>query len=216
MLDRMRFFLTLLLLTATGTAYAMAEGFYLGFSTGYASNTGGKQMAQVTGNIHLYTPVMPKSKQWGTHLYMGYKMNTFAGVELGGTYYSTIHYNTYGVPVCGSLSSQVGDIDLLLRGNVPLNVFEIFGKGGVAYTLTKLPGAFYTATGGANCGNNNNKFQFRPEIALGVSYDLTPNWQMDLSWDRLVNGNPIGNVDMYALGFSYHIVDLYCGQFLCD
>jgi len=29
-------------------------------------------------------------------------------------------------------------------------------------------------------------------------------------------GGQVGNLTMYALGISYHFVDKYCGQFLCD
>lgn len=205
-----------LLLGLVNSASAMAPGFYGGIMTGPASNTGGSQQAQVSGSITTTATVKPKSKQWGTRLYMGYKMNAYASWELGGTYYSTIHYNTQGVAICGNLSSQVRGIDLVGRGGLPLKYFEVFGKGGVSYAFTKTPGAFYTATGGANCGNNNNTFKFRPTLAVGVSYDLSQSWQVDVSWTRLINGNPIGNVDLYALGFSYHIVDRYCGQFLCD
>ena len=39
---------------------------------------------------------------------------------------------------------------------------------------------------------------------------------VDVSFNRVMAGGIAKNVDFYALGLSYHFVDVYCGQFLCN
>jgi hypothetical protein len=56
---------------------------------------------------------------------------------------------------------------------------------------------------------------FRPLIGIGVSYDLSQNWVADFSGTRVTKGSGILSADFFSLGISYHVVDEYCGQFLC-
>ena len=141
---------------------------------------------------------------------MGYKISNYGGVEGGLSYFSTIRYDTNGVATLYQPSARVRDFDLLGAGYIPLRGgFELFGKGGVAITYETTSSAF-------NNGNSNYQTKFRPTISLGISYDITPSWVADLSVNRLMVGGIIKNVDMLAFGISYHFVDRYCCQFLCD
>lgn len=100
-------------------AYAVAEGLYIGFSTGPATNASGVQNVQlfqcvnpaacgpcIGCNVNTNTPTggppyfrfatvpgKPTSNQWGSRLYMGYMFNEYAGIEFGFNYFSGINYN---------------------------------------------------------------------------------------------------------------------------
>ena len=108
---------------------------------------------------------------------------------------------------------------------------RFYGKAGVAATYLTTPGGLNitpysvrpaptksnpAAVKITNVGSNSYKTQLNPAFALGISYDLDQSWQMDLSWTRTLVGGAVGNMNFYALGFSYHFVDVYCGQFLCS
>lgn len=208
-------FASLMLLAFASEANAVASGFYMGFATGPATNSGKTAQAQVQGSTAT-TPAKPKSKQWGTRVFMGNKFLPYAGWELGGTFYSSISYDTQGVQTCSGLTTSVRDIDLLLRGSFPFRSVEVFGKGGVAWVYTTTPGAFYSPSAGKSCGDSVHKTGFKPMFAIGASYDLSQNWVIDATWTRTLVGSFVNNVDLYSIGLSYHFVDRYCGQFLCD
>lgn len=54
-------------------------------------------------------------------------------------------------------------------------------------------------------------------FGVGVAYNLTPNWVVDLSYNHLyVRNKLIDNLNFIALGITYRFVNVYCGQFLCD
>jgi hypothetical protein len=67
-----------------------------------------------------------------------------------------------------------------------------------------------------NSGSNTYASKIVPTFTIGAGYDFTQNWVMDFSAMTLLVGGNIKSVTMYALGLSYHFVDRYCGQFLCD
>lgn len=102
---------------------------------------------------------------------------------------------------------------------MPIGWFDVYAKGGAAYVYIKNSGAFsqpdYT-TIPYSSGSSTTKTKFAPTYGLGVDYLLSQNWLADLSWTRLQVGNTVSSIDLYALGISYHFVDKYCGQFLCD
>lgn len=202
-------------------AYAVDPGFYLGLMVGPASSTGGTQQAQIEDSADT-TPVDPSSNPFGSRLFMGYKINQFAGVEGGLTYFSKITYDTKdpNVETCNSPEISVRDFDLVAKGMIPLRSFEIYGKAGLAIVYTTTSGSLNPGTGDPNipteCGKSENAITYRPTVSAGVSYDLSQNWVADVSWNRIMVGDKVSNMDFFALGFSYHFVDIYCGQFLCD
>jgi hypothetical protein len=198
-------------------AYAIGAGAYLGIMTGPATNTGSDTQAQVQGSSATVT-ASPRSNQWGTRAFLGYNFNEYAAIESGFTYFSSIHYSTKGnAQTCSGLSSRVRDIDLVGKGMIPImDSFDVYGKGGVAATYYTTSGAFNQPPPGSTCGKNVYETKFRPTISLGGSYYLSQSWVADLSWTRVMVGSIIKNVDFYALGISYHFVNRYCGQFLCD
>lgn len=196
-------------------AYATEPGFYMGLMGGPATNSGGEQQAQVQDSAAT-TPATPKSNQFGSRAFMGYKINRFAGFEGGITYFSGISYDTKDVETCSGATVRVRDFDLLARGYLPLGTsFNVFGKAGAAVVYQTTSGAL-NPSGTTECGKTTYETNYRPTASIGVSYDLSQNWEAEISWNRLEAGNAAGSIDFYAFGFSYHIVSTYCGQFLCD
>jgi len=195
-------------------AFAVAEGFYMGLMMGPSSSTGGDQQVKTSSGTPATTTVTPRSNQFGTRLFLGNKFSQYAGFELGGTFFSSIAYNNKGVDTCAGTTARVRDVDIVGKGEYTFqNTVGVFAKGGVAVT-------YLTTSGGLNssateCGKNKQEIKYRPTVTVGASYDLNQNWVVDASWNRIMVGSIVNNVDFYALGISYHFVDKYCGQFLC-
>ncbi len=211
--------LALILATASSlyafSAYAVAPGMYMGLAAGPATNSGGTQQLQVDGSP-TPTAANPRSTQFGSRLYIGYDIGQYAGIEAGLDYFSTINYKTVdNVTTCSSANVQVRDIDFLAKGRMPIKMFDIYGKAGVAVTYINESGDLSPQLD-KHCGEASNLIKYRPMMSVGVSYDLSQNWVVDASWSRIQVGSAVSSIDFYALGFSYHFVDIYCGQFLCD
>lgn len=197
------------------SAYAVKPGFYMGMMFGPATNTGGDRQAQLQGPPAATTTVSPRSTQYGTSIFMGYKNNEYIGSEYGFTYYSGIDYDTKDQNTCSSTDTRVRDLHALLRGAFPIGEsFEVFGKAGVAYTYQTTSGALNPDLT-SSCGKTTQTGKASPSFALGASYGLSQNWISDVSLNRLMVGGAAGSMDWFALGISYHFVDKFCGQFLC-
>ncbi|OGT41277.1 MAG: hypothetical protein A3F42_07305 [Gammaproteobacteria bacterium RIFCSPHIGHO2_12_FULL_37_34] len=202
-------------ISCSPAVYAVAAGFYMGLAAGPATNSGGTQQLQVE-NSATTTPGNPRSNQFGTRIFMGYDFAQYIGVEGGLDYFSNVRYKTAaGTTTCSSATARVRDFDFLIKGMLPIKVIDVFGKAGVAIT-------YLTTSGDLNpdlnkhCGPSTNQILYRPMISVGMSYDLSQNWVADVSWARIMVGNVVSSVDFYGVGISYHFVDRYCGQFLCD
>jgi hypothetical protein len=207
---------------ATGlmaNAYAVGPGFYMGMMTGPASSTSGNQQALTQSGSPKFTTVSPSKKQWGVRPFLGNKINQYASGEIGFAFFSTINYkNNNNVDPCGSTTARVRDIDIVGKGEFPFGAsgFDVFGKAGVAITYITEGGGLTRPTAGTSCGKTSREIRYRPTFTFGAGYDLNQNWVLDLSWTRILVGTIVGNMNFYALGISYHFVDKYCGQFLCD
>lgn len=204
-------------------AYAVSPGFYLGLMAGPATNSAGIQEAQIDESLAT-TPVSVRSQQFGTRVYMGYKWNAWAAVEGGFTYYSNVRFEQKdpSVETCGGLSASVKNADIVGKLSWTMSSFEIFGKAGAAFVYDSSSGALNPGTAAINpvtgvieCGETQHNTQYTPVYGLGASYDLSQSVAVDVSWTRMNGGSVTGNIDFYALGLSYHFVNIYCGQFLC-
>ncbi len=181
----------------------------------------------------------PQSTQFGSRLFLGYKFNHYAGFEMGFTYFSGIQYKFADktlTPAAGT-TGRVRGIDFVGKLDYSYNnTIGVFAKGGVTALYTTTPGALNVTnfkdltdyspsavnpkTGlpnynYINSGSNTYAVKLAPTFAVGASYDLDQSWQLDASWTRYFAGGSLKGMDLYALGLSYHFVDVYCGQFLC-
>lgn len=216
-------------------AHAMANGFYMGISMGPATNNAPSLQAVkapapqnnsplgVPTNPLVTTVANPRSPMFASRIYIGNQFNTYAGVEFGGTFYSSIRYDTRGVKTVGSTSQRVRDIDLALKGIFPISAFSLYGKLGVAAIYLTSGGAFNPEFKPATTINTSKfnasttyKHKFAPTVSIGASYDINQSWQVDASYNSLQVGNNVGTLTFFGVGFSYHFTDKYCGQFLCD
>lgn len=196
-------------------AYAVAEGFYMGAMFGPSTNGASETVAQTRSGTPPTTRVTPKSTQFGSRLYLGNKFNQYASMEFGIAFFSRIKYDTKNVDTCNSPQIRTYDIDLLAKGEMQLGSFSIFGKVGPALVSMNESGSLSPDLS-KSCGETKRTINVKPELGIGVGYDLNQNWVVDLSAQRLFVGGNASSIDMYALGISYHFVDQYCGQFLCE
>jgi hypothetical protein len=200
-------------MTVALNVYAVEPGLYLGLMLGPATNNGGNEYAQKKGGGT--TLVTPRSQQFGTRLYLGYKMNQYAGYEVGLDYFSKFKYDTKNVTTCNNPNANVKAFDFLVKGTWSFyDSFDVFGKAGAAFTYVTSSGSL-NPDQSMSCGVTNRQSQFKPALAIGGSYDLNENWVMDLTWSRILVGGILKNIDTYQIGISYHFVDTHCGQFLC-
>ncbi|HEU5281839.1 MAG TPA: outer membrane beta-barrel protein [Gammaproteobacteria bacterium] len=201
---------------ATTNAFAVLPGFYMGLMLGPSTNNGNEVQAQTTSTPPSTVTATPTSQQFGTRLYMGYKASQNWGAEGGLTYYSGITYDAGDASTCSSPNIRIRDFDIVMRGSYTFQNtgIEVFGKAGPALTYMSTSGCLNPQLD-QECGKTTYSTQVKPTVSAGVSYDLTQNWVVDASWNRLFAASPVSSVDMYALGISYHFVDTYCGQFLC-
>ena len=200
----------------SSSVFAVAPGFYIGAMMGPATNNGGIQPAQVTPTTT--TPASPRSTQFGTRVFMGNKIGNYAAVEGGLTYFSSVNYNTYGVQTCSGTTARVRDFDVVAKGIFPItNAFDVFGKAGAALVYQTTSGGLNPVSSGTSgvCGQTQYKNNIRPTFSIGASYGINQNWVTDFSINRTNVGGILSNVTLYAIGISYHFVDIYCGQFLC-
>lgn len=249
-------------------AFAIGPGLYMGLMMGPASNDANPQPVQIkfaggipipspqattTAPISTFTQIgNPKSTQFGSRAYLGYKFNAYAGFELGFTYFSGINFilsqNPSTVsstgPVTGGFTpmtpyqaaagttGRVRLVDLLGKLDYSYNdTIGLFVKAGVAAAYVTVPGGLQptsiswqpapvtasnpTGTKLVTTGSNKYLSKLAPAFAIGASYDLNQSWQVDVSWTRYFVGSQIKSMNLYALGLSYHFVDVYCGSFLC-
>lgn len=223
------------------SSYAVGPGLYIGLMTGPATNSGATQEVQLE-NSRILIPATPKSSQWGSRAYVGYQLNPLFAFEGGVTYYSGIRYSMKdfidcpGIcTACSGVQTRVRNFDVLGKLNLGTSNlgascgalsffnFDIFGKAGVAVVYETTAGALNpdlglpdNPDGSIPCGQSTYRTTVKPTFSLGASWEVTQNWLIDATYTVLMTGGAAGNVTFYSLGFSYHFVDVYCGQFLCD
>ena len=194
-------------------AYAVNPGMYLGIGFGPATNSAKDQIVRAASPPYppgTTTKAKPKSNQFGSELYAGYKMNKWAAWELGFNYFTNINY-TSKLEAEHNTSSRIRTINLLGKGYLPFwNSFDVFAKAGVAVSYLTFSGSL------SSTGKNKYEIKYSPMYAIGASYDLNQSFVVDVSLNQIAVGNKVfGSVTFAAISLSYHIVEVYCGQFLC-
>ncbi|WP_218813309.1 porin family protein [Rickettsiella endosymbiont of Dermanyssus gallinae] len=105
-----------------------------------------------------------------------------------------------------TVSSNQYALDIAGKGILPVthNV-NVYGKAGVAYLTTRLQ-----TNDGNNSFNTNDalgiaKHKWAPEVAVGMSYDVTQNINVDTSFTHIhpVGNNRPGNINFLAVGVGY-------------
>ncbi len=217
-------FLVMITTCLATNAFAVAPGFYMGLMAGPAKPTGSTEQAQIQLS-NLTTPVKPSSSVAGGRLFMGDDITDYFGIEGGFTYFSRVDYDTVdeNVTTYGNADADVGSFDLVGKVILPLDAFSLYAKAGADVAFTQTSGALNPPSppvinpdGTFAEGKSHSDTHAGPTFGVGASYDLTQNWVADVSYNRMMTGDPVDAFNFIALGISYHFVDKYCGQFLCD
>lgn len=199
------------------STYAVAPGYYLGLQIGQANNDGRQIEARTLCppddiGCDPLTIARPTRKQAGLRLYTGYKYNPFISVEAGGTIFSFINYSTER-PAADNTQLAVGAVDIVIKPSVTFGPIDIYAKGGISFNYTKSSAALNLDL---NSNKSTQKWTYGPTYGIGASYDMTQSFVLNGGWNRVQVNRLIKYFDFFYIGVSYHLVDVYCGQFLCD
>lgn len=189
---------------------AISPGFYIGLMGGPMYVQGKTVSANLTNGGT--TPATPTKNQAGGRLYVGYRFNTWATFEVGGTYFSTVNFHTQEPP-CGRTKVTFGTGDIVLKLGVPVYIFQLQAIGGAAINYMINTSALNQDR---TCDKSFNQYTFGATYGVGAMLAIGQNVSIDFSATHITVGALIGSANFYALGFSYHFVDVFCGQFLCD
>lgn len=197
---------------------APAAGFYFGGEAGYANTQA--PVKTITTDNTVYPPVTEDVTPSGTgatgRVYLGYNFTPYAGVEWGASLYPSAKYNVSISGSCDNPSVDAYGTDLDIKGVFSLSKkIDLFGKAGIAAVLAEPCDSLETQAG-SSC-QSTTKNSIAPLFAVGLGYNLNQNVEADLTFTHImVSGSSfINKIDTVTLGFSYHFVDTYCGQFLC-
>ncbi len=152
-------------------------------------------------------------------LAIGYDFNENFGIELGGMKFSNADVKlSFSRPIMGSTvrartQLKAFAIDLLAKGVLPLTSdFYVYAKGGVAYVNLEADSkATVTLPSGrtATIKDDDSENKFRPELAVGVGYNITDNVMIDVSVSRifgkskLFSSDYIPDLDTAMVGLTY-------------
>lgn len=132
-------------------------------------------------------------------LALGYKITPNVAMEVG--FLQLQNGKTKAAHDLTTSSNQYA-LDVAAKGILPVthNV-NVYGKAGVAYLTTRLQ---------TNDVNSNDalgiaKHKWAPEVAVGMSYDITQNVNVDTSFTHIqpVGNNRPGNINFLAVGVGY-------------
>lgn len=147
-------------------------------------------------------------------LYVGYDFTKNWGAELGYVYFgskTTIKSNDGNNTQYSDIRTQI--IDLVGVGTIPIvDSFDIYGKAGLAYLMSKG-----IKSGGNNSvGDNDKQNNVGVALGIGADYYFTDNIWMDLSWTTYLTGKKFGkygsttsvgnyqpDANFYAIGIGY-------------
>ncbi|BBB15230.1 outer membrane protein [Candidatus Rickettsiella viridis] len=136
-------------------------------------------------------------------LALGYKITPNIAVEAG---LLQLQDGKTVVDDKGSFSSNQYALDVAAKGILPVthNV-NVYGKAGVAYLTTRLQADTNQTTGNFNDQAGIAKHKWAPEVAVGMSYDVTSNINVDTSFTHIhpVGNNRPDNINFLAVGVGY-------------
>jgi opacity protein-like surface antigen len=187
-----------LIFSSVTASYAAGPGIYMGLNLGYSNLNNKSRSLPVYGSSTITHPNGTTSP------------SPYFGLEFGLAHYAGSNYHA---PAGDSGSIHTSAFDFEGIGMYPFSTsgFTVFGKLGFAY-LRAVQSRKLTLQ-----GDSSNNSGLHPLIGVGVGYDLTQRWVLDLSWTRVISrSNALPSPNLVALGISYHWTDKYCGQFLCD
>jgi OmpA-OmpF porin, OOP family len=204
--------LSISVLTAMN-AQASAPGIYITGQLGYSNN----RMDIKADNVIPLNDV--SNNNLAGRVAIGYQFNQNFAIEAG--YLRTSQKNTTlvylnrrestTVDTGGKITYNQNAVDLVAKGILPINNnLNLYGKLGVAYLTTQgnltLNPAEHDPQPFSYDLENIAKRKLAPEVAIGISYDFTPNVSIDTSWTHIhpLGNNRPGNVNFFSVGLGYN------------
>lgn len=185
---------TVLTVSALGAIVTQAAtpGYYVSGQVGYAN-------AHLKSRLITDAGIVLPNDGLAGRIGLGYKISPNAALEVGYLKLSDakFHFERENA----TFSNKQYAIDLAAKGMLPIthNV-DMYGKVGIAYLTTQL-----------NTPPNEDKEDiakrtFAPEVAVGMSYDITPNVTVDTSLTHIqtLGSRRPGNIDFLAVGVAYN------------
>lgn len=206
----------LILLGYSYSIHAADEGGYVGIMAGLARNSGtavSANLANTDTGLQQTVNVTPNKKMGAFRAYFGYLFNPWLGAEMGGTYYTVVNFNQSQINTNTTSKSGIATVDFLVVGAFTFReLIEVFGKAGAAVIYQG------TSISIRPTSQNQSKYEtyVKPTFSFGLGYYFNPSVKVDVTMTRLNGTHYLKNVNTLFLGVSYHFVNRYCGQFLCD
>jgi len=166
--------------------------------------------AEVRANCNIAPNVEPNNTGTGYKLYLGTAFSEYAAAEIGAAMYAPSQYEPQIAGYTHQPQTRTYSIDLMGKGMYPFMSLNLFGKAGLAVVYKSSSEALLLPE-----ELDRSSIQARLKVAVGASYSITPKLAVNISGSRIFEGHNFEQADFYGIGFSYHFVSLYCGQFLC-
>jgi len=198
-----------LILIIASNVYAMdyQPGPYLGGQIGWGRiDEGGGYKQYVNGKTDL-------GNFTGWRAYGGYSFTSIFSMEGGYSHYPDNNYTLAAT----NINIETYTIDLVGKITIPLekiaksfSPFSIYGKGGAAYSNTKVDGSVVVRS----------KETIMPTYGAGIIFNFTDNIAVDASWTSVLGRNyvesgdvtgkvPVPTGHMFTLGLSYKITGIF-------
>lgn len=163
----------------------------------YAGAQVGKSIMNYGGTDYLLARNSVDDRPWGGRAYAGYAFNDLLAAELGYGYYGKAEFKDNYTGNKQDMLQQ--GIDLAGRVNIPLDFgFGFYAKAGAMLVMrdsVESRSNFFVGKG------SNSKLV--PLAGLGVSYNFSPCWSMDLSWTGTLSNGDLPSMYFYGLGLTY-------------
>jgi opacity protein-like surface antigen len=150
---------------------------------------------------------------------VGYQINNWFRADVTGEYRTNSKYwgvenytefCTVGTTCLDDYSGQVSSIVSLVNGYVDVGTwygFTPFVGAGIGASFNRFSGLTDVGvqTGGYGQASPSNNVQLAWALMAGVSYSITPNWKVELSYRYLDMGNVTSNPIVCVAGCTYEV-----------
>ncbi len=154
-------------------------------------------------------------------LALGYDINSFFGVELGGDFWQSANIKWTETPNNTTGTGTVKNYAVDILGKIDIHVyqgFHVFAKGGGAFISSSTNLRKSNTIPNTSLQNlikkdvNQSHNTFKPMVAGGVAYMFNPNWEMNVNYNHifgsgsnLYKDNYVPNLSMLTVGVQYNV-----------
>ncbi len=182
------------MLTMSQTVSAAADGFYV------SGKVGQSYLSYDVSDAGLTSATSVDKKGFAGIIDLGYQFDENWAVDLaywavGEEDFLSMNNTTAN----GKLDTSAWNLSG--KGILPFNNdWAVYGKAGLARATVKPDGALASTSTIFNSNKNKNVISW----AIGAEYEANDNILVDFSFNRLQTRTFFKNVNLYAVGLSYH------------